>query len=458
MLNIFFFKKRPLKDKLVLKSTALIFCLLISACPFPPKSPGIPPADLPSFPAATFIVLSDLHVYDTTLGVTGRAFQEYLDTDRKLLQESAEILQTAVTRIIDEQPDFVIVAGDLTKDGEPTSHDLAAAGLAALRNKKIPVFVIPGNHDIANPEAARYHGDHRSSIPSISASEFAGRYADFGYSAAFARDTTSLSYAAEPIPGLWLIGLDANQYLNNQPNRPHLVAGRLPEKTIVWLTGVLEQARQRHRPVIVFMHHGLIEHFPGQQQQFPEYLVADHKRLQSLLIKYGVRIIFTGHFHAQDIAGICRPERHFLYDIETGSLVTYPLPYRRIEIGSNQNMLILSRRIQTIPSRPSGLLEYARQCTRQGLIKTGERQLIKYLIPETNRQVLTPMIADLILSHYAGDENTAALAIDLERFGCLTGLIFGSRYALLQGLSRDPEPPDNDLIINLKTGQWLFPR
>ncbi len=458
MLKIFFFNKKPAKDNLLLQNAVIIIYLLVNACSAPPKSPGSSLTDMPSFPAATFVVISDLHVYDTTLGVTGRAFQQYLDTDRKLLQESAVILQTAVTRIIDEQPDFVILTGDITKDGEPASHDLAAAGLAALREKKIPVFVIPGNHDIANPEAARYRGDHCESIPSISAPEFAGRYADFGYGSAFARDTASLSYAAEPIPGLWLVGLDANQYLKNQPGRPHLVGGRLPEETIAWLTGILEQARQRRRPVIVFMHHGLIEHFPGQQRQFPEYLVADHNRLQSLLIEYGVRVVFTGHFHAQDIARIYRSEGRFLFDIETGSLVTYPLPYRRIEIGSNQSMLILSRHISAIPSRPSGLLDYARNFTRQGLIKAGDRQLIKYRIPDNSRQVLAPMVADLILSHYAGDENSAAHTIDPERFGCLTGLLLGSRYSLLQGLSRDLEPPDNDLIINLATGQWLLPR
>ncbi len=438
-------------------AASLIVSLLAVGCPGR-RTAAAAPTQPAAFPAASFSVMSDLHVYDTTLGTSGPAFREYLATDRKLLRESKEITTAAINRIIEEKPDFVIVAGDLTKDGESQSHDQAAACLRPLREQNIPVFVVPGNHDIANPEAVRYDEEGEAPVPSISPREFAERYADFGYDQAFDRDTSSLSYAAEPVPGLWLVGLDANRYYDNRPGRRLVIAGRLRPRTMAWLTQVLGRAAQKRIPVIVFMHHGVLEHFSGQQGQAPDYLVTGRKHIRSLFKRYGVRTVFTGHFHAQDIVVRTWPDAGFLYDIETGSLVTYPLPYRHVEIADNQNMLILTRRIEAIPSHPVDFPGYARDFTRQGLTDAGQRLLRRYHMLQAGGPAFTSMVADLITDHYAGDEPGTTFSISPSGFGCLTAFLIGARWDILKGLSRDLPPPDNDLLINLATGQWLLPR
>lgn len=43
-------------------------------------------AQLPNYPQMKFIVFSDPHYFDPSLGTEGKAFQEYLDNDRKLLK------------------------------------------------------------------------------------------------------------------------------------------------------------------------------------------------------------------------------------------------------------------------------------------------------------------------------------------------------------------------------------
>ena len=69
-----------------------------------------------------FAVFSDPHVYDSRLGTTGAAFEQYLAEDRKMIRESEAILAATVDQLIEEDVDFVLVPGDLTKDGELDSH------------------------------------------------------------------------------------------------------------------------------------------------------------------------------------------------------------------------------------------------------------------------------------------------------------------------------------------------
>ena len=169
------------------------------------------------YPETAFVVITDPHVYDSSLGVTGSAFQAYLDRDRKLLRESVEIFETAVAAAAEEAADFVIVCGDMTKDGERVNHLLAAETLGRLTRAGKKVFVVPGNHDVANGEAVRFIGDRTEPVPTVSPEAFVDIYGDYGYKAALDRDPTSLSYLAEPVPGLWLLAVDSCKWRLNRP-------------------------------------------------------------------------------------------------------------------------------------------------------------------------------------------------------------------------------------------------
>ena len=94
-------------------------------------------------------VISDLHVMaPELLKKDGSAFEQYLNRDRKMLRESAEILDTLVGDIIDLNPQLVLVTGDLTKDGERASHLLVAEQLRRLTDAGIQVLVVPGNQNL----------------------------------------------------------------------------------------------------------------------------------------------------------------------------------------------------------------------------------------------------------------------------------------------------------------------
>lgn len=98
-------------------------------------------------------VVSDVHLMaPELLKSDGKAFQDYLSSDRKLLGESVEIMDSITNRLLAEHPKVLLVTGDLTKDGENVSHqELVDKYLSRLRKEGISVYVIPGNHDVNTP-------------------------------------------------------------------------------------------------------------------------------------------------------------------------------------------------------------------------------------------------------------------------------------------------------------------
>ena len=242
----------------------------------------------PAMPAARFMSISDLHLYDgANLGQEGAAFQDYLDRDRKLLRESPEILARALQSVIAEHPDFLLVSGDLTKDGERVNHELAAKMLGTVEAAGIKVFVINGNHDINNPDAMRFSGEKTEAVPGIDPAGFAAIYADFGYAEAIDRDPASLSYVVEPVPGLWLLAIDSCRYDTNYADGEPVIPGRLDGHRLAWVEKTLLRARAEGKAVIGMQHHGMVEHYPSQEQYYGEYLLDDHDAIGRMYAELG---------------------------------------------------------------------------------------------------------------------------------------------------------------------------
>ncbi|MBR5744151.1 MAG: metallophosphoesterase, partial [Muribaculaceae bacterium] len=161
----------------------------------------------------TIFVMSDIHVMAPELLVNdGEAFQKYIASDPKLLRKSSEVLNALVDTIRKYQPDLVLIPGDLTKDGELVSHRLVAETLGKIRDEGIPILLVPGNHDIDNPEGVYYDGSATRYAERTPPAVFAELYKDFGYGDDAVRDENSLSWVAEPFDGLVIIGIDTNWY------------------------------------------------------------------------------------------------------------------------------------------------------------------------------------------------------------------------------------------------------
>jgi hypothetical protein len=421
---------------------------------------GLPITEpFPVFPSARFAVLSDPHLYDVDLGSEGSAFQRDMENDRKMLPESREILAAALQQVRDLAPDFLLVPGDLTKDGELQDHRLMAEMLSPLARQGVHVYVVPGNHDILDPWAVRYEGAARRRVPNVTPAEFREIYRDAGYGEALFCDPGSLSYVAEPVPGLWLVAVDSADYDGNLARgAPQSASGFTPARA-AWIETMLDRALQQKKAVIVMMHHGVVEHFAGQAKYFPRSLAKDWQHLGDMLAVHGVPVVFTGHFHAQDIAMRRTSNGRALYDVETGSLVTFPDPMRLVTIDSGtQRMEIGSVFITDLSSfaqRGASFRDYARDFVLAGTQKIAMRRMASYRIAQEEASTLAAQVTAAFAAHFQGDERfPGGEMIRTRGLSPLAAVAVGMRKDLITSLWSDPEPPDNDLVVDLAAGTW----
>jgi 3',5'-cyclic AMP phosphodiesterase CpdA len=439
--------------------------LAVAACAAQPPLPRyetdltlrVPAAKVPAYPEVNFAVITDPHVYDPQLGTDGRAFDNYAAGNYVLTKESAEILQTAMGQINNENVSFVLVPGDLTAHGDRASHELAAQYLKQLQAGGKKVYVIPGNHDICSAGAVRYAGNISLRIRNITAEEFEQIYAGFGYSGALYRDPASLSYVAEPQPGLWLLALDSCRYRGKVGEEETLIAGRFSPQTLGWIEDMLIDAAKANKAVIAMAHHPVMEHFDGQAGEFPDFVIENYPVVSRLLAAYNVRLVLTGHFHAQDITVKAWPDiDKFLFDVETGSLVSYPCPYRVIKIDGSQQASLRTLRIQSLASHPQDFPGYAKAQLDNGVTENTAGMIAIYGVAEPETQKLAAQVFSAVEAHLAGDEKLPAGQTAIRENGLSLPAWIGVQFkkGVVESLWRDLPPPDNDVTLDLKTGGW----
>lgn len=406
-----------------------------------------------------FAVVADPHLYAPALGHDGQAFQEHFVNEVKRVDLSVPLFEQFLEEVLARRPvpDFVLIPGDLTNQGERLSHELIAIFLHRLQARGIAVYVVPGNHDIANPDARSYSGLVPSPAEGIDAVEFERLYADFGYARARSRDRHSLSYIVEPRPGLWLVAIDSCRHADNREMR--LDDGRISVGTMTWLTEQMRLAGAEGKLVLAMLHHGALEHFLAQGTHFPDMLIADWNTTAHRLAVMGLRLVFTGHGHAHDVRRKDWRDGVALTDVETSSLVTYPNAYRWAELNMLDARLSL-RSAQISPSETdrkadfkAASMNFSKQAHARHVAKTLERRT---KFPGEKRQHLVDAITQAIVAHAAGDEQPTIKAfreaISMMKSGESEDRAVG---ALLASLWHDLPPSDGALELSLRASSKL---
>ncbi len=403
--------------------------------------------NLASYPDTSFAVMSDIHYYDTSLGTSGAAFEECMQSDRKLLKESSELTGKAIDKILTSGVKFVLVSGDLTKDGELINHEQVASQLQRLVDAGIKVFAIPGNHDVNNPGAVKYVGDGSEPVENITEEDFADIYKNCGYGDAIMRDASSLSYVAEPQDGLWILALDTCMSENNTPDKEEIWAGELDQTQIDWVQSVLTQAQEQGKAVILLEHHGVVEHWEGQSKLHPDYLLSDYKYDGKFFSSYGVRLAFTGHYHAQDISLEDNGDDGFIFDTETGSLITPPCSFRLCTISNNSITLDSTYLIDDYSAEfKTQSMDFVKKTIYNEAYKT----LKGYYVSDTDADYLASVIASAYVTHYDGNEgNVEPVTVDKSRLNLWGKLIYSQYEYVIKGLAKDLPPDDADCTFSL---------
>ena len=398
---------------------------------------------------------SDLHLMDPSLLINdGVAFQTYLASDRKLIKESDAIMQELKNRINEEKPDIFLVTGDLTKDGEKISHQRMAHYLDSIEmNGVTKVYVIPGNHDVNNVSACSYNGSTTTKVDTISPSDFKSIYNNFGYGEAVKTDSVSLSYLAKPKSKLWILGIDVCEYDSNMVAGYPITEGKFKPLTYKWVLDRLKEAKDSSAVVVGMMHHGLTEHYTGQSVAFPEYVVKGWDTISNNFSKAGLRMVFTGHFHANDITKKSNiGNTSYVYDIETGSTVTWPCPYRVMELKGDSLLSVVTNHITNINYNTNGMTfqNYALNYLNTGMTGIVNYQLTNppYSLDAGTASVITPHVVNAFAAHYAGDESIPASEQGFVNY--LNSVGQTSLASSLTNLWTDLLPSDNIALLPLR--------
>ncbi|MEL6261566.1 MAG: metallophosphoesterase [Cyanobacteria bacterium J06626_6] len=277
-----------------------------------------------------FAVVSDLHIaLPHTIWDAPNRFH--------LVEVSIPAFEQILTQLMADQPDFLLLPGDLVQHGERENHEWLAARLAQL---PFPTYVVPGNHDVV-----RQWGNtpEDSGKDRIALADFPKIYQQFGYD-----DSERLYYYQEILPGVHLLGLNSNAF---DAAGEQIGTGLIDNAQMDWLETQLAQLSGQF--VMVMVHHNVLEHLPNQSktQLGQRYMIRNAPDLVARLQAAGVPLAFTGHLHVQNVA-----KAGDFYAVTTGSLVSYPHPYRllSVETGADGQLRLAmeTRRIESVPAWP----------------------------------------------------------------------------------------------------------
>ena len=307
-------------------------------------------------------VMSDDHYLSPSMIRDTADYTTALNSDRKMFAESDAILRTMLDAVRQDKPDVLLISGDLTKDGEQECHKALAKALQQLQ-RDVPglkVYVINGNHDIRNSDALNFNTADGKAVPATRTDpEDFKRIYDFIYSdptviATYTppagKEAGGLSYVARPADGYTLVVIDTGRYSSDNTStgkNEHETSGAISADLEQWVIDQIKAAKARGDVVLGMQHHGLVAHFDVQPTILPMYLVNDYERLSQEYADAGMSVMFTGHSHAVDIASATTVAGNTIYDIETGSGLTYPSPLRFVELRRSADATVVSTGVRT---------------------------------------------------------------------------------------------------------------
>lgn len=203
------------------------------------------------------------------------------------------------------------------------------------------------------------------------------------------------------------------------------------------------------------MHHSAFEHWKGENTFMPGFVIDNSDELCKLLLKKNIKFVFSGHFHAQDIAKYGGKNGEPLYDISCGSAVSTACPIRIVDFGPDNEITISYSDLRDWDKVVDGLPfpDYA-----DNFVYNWVRHYISsYGIPEENLEEFVVLGGDAFITNYLGDEKLPEERRELLEKIAGTNekylpLVYGF---MIEGLYTDTYPQDKEIKFNLLSGEII---
>lgn len=309
-----------------------------------------------------FGVVTDIHYYpDSLKGDRGEAWQTFLKNKHKEYDENNSLLSNALDGVMRNAAEggatYLLVPGDLTKDGELEGHKALAEKFRAFEKETgIPVFVIPGNHDVNNSKACTFENGVQEPAEPTSPEQFREIYAEFGYDEADSvfvpkegNKGGMLSYALT-LGEYRLIAIDSCMYSedNGAEGNEHMTDGRIGEDLLEWVLAECKKADEQGLTIVGMQHHNLVPHMEIEEATFWAFVTQDWEKIADAYADAGMHYLFTGHLHTNDVASYVSDNGETIYDILTPTLTGFPNNYRIVDFTSDGKNTDLDMKLMEI--------------------------------------------------------------------------------------------------------------
>ncbi len=335
----------------------------------------------------TIGVMSDPHYFPAEYqGTRAEDYQSQISGDLRLMGENEALTEAAVDQMIadDESgehplPSVLLVTGDLSSEGEQTSHEGFAEQMTRLQEAGVTVLVIPGNHDLYNDSAMTFQDDTQvrdngTGELYTTEAEFRDIYASMGYDEEATKAAVDdnpiesieyyrpvedgqiadcqggLSYVARLEGGVALVMIDTEVYttdFNGNSVAAGSGGGMMSDALRDWVKSEAAELTSEGYTIVAGVHHPVLDHQTTAETEF----VTDRVDVQSgeggtakdnanviatELADAGIHYVFSGHMHENDVASYTTAAGNVIYDMETGGLCAYPSPYRYATITTTE--------------------------------------------------------------------------------------------------------------------------
>ena len=299
-----------------------------------------------------FVTISDLHFYPESLMSDSKAWKDYCNSNVKMFPESETMIRTAIETALTRNPNlkYILIPGDLTKDGEYKSHTALASILTQYeKDYGIEFIVTTGNHDINQLYSSSFASGKEEKEPALQYDQFAEVYKDLGYDLAIERYaengtaiTNGLSYAADLMDSdgnysYRLIVIDSCRYGFKPEDAYKDTGGEVTPELMAWVKKLAADAYKNGKTPMVMLHHNLAAHMETEPSITSNFPLDNYMDVAEAFASWGIHFAFSGHLHMDSIACVTNDDGETLYDIQTASVIDYPCTYREMSIKTYKN-------------------------------------------------------------------------------------------------------------------------
>ena len=280
-----------------------------------------------------FFVITDTHYFEPSLGCSGKAYEELMDFEQKCFAETAAIDRAAFNYLkADKRADIVLIAGDLSFNGEKESHKSFGRLLKELQDSGKKIYVVTAGHDF-NDHPFAFDETGWIEPEGTKFEELYDFYKDYGYSSAIAFNKEHLSYVTQLADGVRLLVL-CNDTAEGKANG-------FDDEFLAWVQAQASKAKEDGQMMIAMEHYPLL---PGQPlfSLIGDATQKNGKKLAKILADNGVHLIFTGHMHNQSVNVHITDQGNKIWDVCTGSVIGHPAFMRLVTVKSENEVDIES--------------------------------------------------------------------------------------------------------------------